>query len=74
MTVIFNQLIQRNAKIYFKDKANFFMSLISPMVLFVLFITFLRSVYESSFKMMIPAGIQIDQSVINAFTGGWLMS
>lgn len=67
-------LVKRNVKVYFKDKSSFFMSLLSPLILFALFITFLRSVYESSFLAMIPEGITVEKSIIDAFTGGWLMS
>lgn len=67
-------LTARNMKLYFKDKTTFFMSLISPLILLVLFVTFLKSVYESSFAAFIPEGIQISDQVIDAFTGGWLMS
>ena len=46
----FVSLVGRNTKCYFKDKFTFFMSLITPMILFVLFVTFLRNVYIESFK------------------------
>lgn len=74
MSAALGYLIRRNVKVYFKDKSSFFMSLLSPLILFVLFITFLRSVYESSFQAMIPEGVVIEKGVIDAFTGGWLMS
>ena len=41
-------LTARHIKLYFKDKQTFFMSLITPLILVVLFATFLRSVYVSS--------------------------
>ena len=34
-------LIRRNSKLYFKDKGMFFTSLITPMILLVLYVTFL---------------------------------
>ena len=37
-------LIKRNTKLYFKDKAMFFTSLITPVILLVLYATFLRNV------------------------------
>ena len=39
-------LVKRNAKIYFQDKGLFFTSLITPLILLVLYGTFLRKVYE----------------------------
>lgn len=68
-------LVTRNTKCYFKDKLTFFMSLLSPLILFVLFITFLKNVYVSSFKSIADAfGVTIEQRVLNGATGGWLMS
>lgn len=67
-------LIGRHVKLYFKDKMTFFTSLLTPLILLVLFVTFLRSVYISSFNAFVPEGIVIEDSLINAFTGGWLMS
>ena len=39
-------LIRRNVKLYFKDKGMFFTSLITPMILLVLYSTFLGNVYR----------------------------
>ena len=43
-------LIRRNTKLYFKDKGMFFTSLITPLILLVLYSTFLGNVYEESFR------------------------
>ena len=43
-------LIRRNSKLYFKDKGMFFTSLITPMILLVLYVTFLSRTYEDSFR------------------------
>ena len=43
-------LIRRNTKLYFKDKGMFFTSLITPLILLVLYSTFLSSVYEEMFR------------------------
>lgn len=42
-------LIQRNRKLYFKDKGMLFSSLITPAILIVLYATFLAKVYRDSF-------------------------
>ena len=42
-------LIKRNIKLYFKDKGLFFSSLITPIILLVLYVTFLRNVFYDSF-------------------------
>ena len=41
----FGAFVARNTKGYFKNKFNFFLSLITPLILLVLFVTFLRNVY-----------------------------
>ena len=44
-------LIKRHTKVYFKDKGVFFPSLITPLILLFLFVTFLKDVYINSIKM-----------------------
>ena len=48
-------LIRRNVKLYFKDKGMFFTSLITPLILLVLYGTFLGNVYEDSFRGALEA-------------------
>lgn len=43
-------LIKRNIKLYFKDKTMFFTSLITPAILLILYTTFLKNVFEESFR------------------------
>ena len=66
-------LTLRNIKLYFKDKMTFLVSLITPLILLVLFIAFLKSTYEDSILSIIQ-GFDLDQSLIDAFAGGWLFS
>ena len=40
-------LIKRNVKMYFKDKGMFFSSLITPIILLVLYVTFLKNVRKA---------------------------
>lgn len=68
-------LVKRNTKCYFKDKFLFFVSLITPIILLVLFVTFLKNVYIESFKSISQEfGIEIQPRVLNGITGAWLMS
>lgn len=69
-------LVQRNIKCYFKDKLLFFVSLITPMILLVLFVTFLRSVYLDSFNSIFEIfGFSPDDNrVVEGFAGAWLLS
>ena len=68
-------LIRRNTKLYFKDKGMFFTSLITPMILLVLYSTFLANVYEDSFRSALEAaGASISDKVIWGCVGGELVS
>lgn len=67
-------LIKRNVKLFFKDKGMFFTALITPVILLVLYATFLGNVYRDSFMMSIPAELGVDEKIINGFVGGQLIS
>lgn len=68
-------LIQRNIKLFFKDKGTFFTSLIAPLIILVLFVTFLGGIYRDVFtptdENMLP---KLPEEFINGFCGGWLLS
>ncbi|MDE6585660.1 MAG: ABC transporter permease [Clostridia bacterium] len=71
----FISLVGRNTKCYFKDKFTFFMSLITPIILFVLFVTFLRNVYIDSFNSAFAENnLTVDDRIISGCAGAWLMS
>ena len=42
-------LVSRNRKLFFKDKGMLFSSMITPVILIVLYATFLANVYKDSF-------------------------
>ena len=63
----------RNIKIYFKDKFTFFVSLITPLILLILFVTFLKSVYEDTI-LNIVGSLTLDKKLIDGLIGGWLIS
>ncbi len=67
-------LMRRNVRLFFKDKGMFFTSLITPMILLVLYATFLAKVYRDSFTAALPAGFPPDSAVIDATVGGQLIS
>lgn len=68
------QLIRRNTKLFFKDKGMFFSSLISPLILLVLYATFLSRVYRDSFLSALPEGFVMDGAIIDATVAGQLIS
>ena len=67
-------LIKRNIKMFFKDKGLFFTSLITPLILLVLYVTFLGNVYRDSFEMAFPKGMEIPGKLLDAAVGGQLIS
>ena len=67
-------LVGRNTKCYFKDKFMFFISMITPLILLILFATFLRNVYIDSFKSAFPENFTVDDRILEGITGAWLMS
>ena len=68
-------LIRRNTKLYFKDRGMFFSSLITPVILLVLYVTFLKKVFDDSFRSALAEdGAVVSDSVINGVVGGQLVS
>ena len=67
-------MIKRNTKLFFKDKGMFFTSLITPVILLVLYATFLFKVYKDAFVSSLPHGLEFDERLINGAVGGQLLS
>ncbi len=67
-------LINRHTKLFFKDKGMFITSLITPVILLVLYATFLADVYRDSFLLNLPEGFELDTTLIDALVGGQLIS
>lgn len=70
----FSNMTKRNVKLFFKDKAMFFTSLITPIILLVLYMTFLAKVYRDSFASAVPEGFNLDQKLVNGMVGGEIIS
>ena len=67
-------LLKRNIKLFFKDKAMFFTSLITPVILLVLYATFLSNVYTDIFHDSLAGVIEVSESLIRGCVGGQLIS
>lgn len=67
-------LIKRHTKLFFKDKGMFITSLITPVILLVLYATFLADVYRDSFTSAFSGGMTIDASLIDGLVAGELLS
>ena len=73
MTGCYNLFI-RNCKLFFKDKGMFFASLITPVILLVLYAAFLANVYRDSFISALPEGFPAAEKLIGGIVGGQLVS
>ena len=73
MTGLFSMFC-RDCKLFFKDKGVFFTSLITPIILLVLYATFLANVYKDSFMSAMPEGFNVSEKLIDATVGGELFS
>ncbi len=67
-------LVKRNTKLFFKDKGMFFTSLITPLILLVLYATFLANVYRDSFSSAIPEILKLDSKVLEGAVASQLVS
>ena len=67
-------LVKRNVKLFFKDKGTFFTALITPIILMVLYATFLYKVYEESFTSSLPEGVSFMGDTLQGLVGGLLLS
>lgn len=70
----FLSMTKRNIKLFFKDKGMFFTSLITPVILLVLYATFLANVYRDSFLSALPDGVSVPEKLIGGMVGGELFS
>lgn len=68
------ELTARNSKLFFKDKGMFFSSMVTPVILLVLYASFLMSIYRDSISSAIPAAFPVPDSVIDALAAGQLAS
>lgn len=66
-------LINRNTKLFFKDKGMFLTSLITPLLLLVLYATFLAGIYRDGLVSAVPAGLLTDK-MTDGFVAGQLCS
>ena len=67
-------LLKRNIKLFFKDKGMFFTSLITPVILLVLYVSFLGNVYRDAFAQNMPQGITVAPELLDGLVGGQLVS
>lgn len=69
----FFNLTARNVKVFFSDKSMFFASLITPMILLILYVTFLGRVFQNSLDQD-ALGVALPEGVINAVVNGQILA
>ncbi len=69
----FFNLTARNVKVFFSDKSMFFASLITPMILLILYVTFLGRVFQNSLDQD-ALGVTLPDGVINAIVNGQILA
>lgn len=67
-------LVKRNIKLFFRDKGMFFTSLITPVILLVLYASFLGNVFRDSFVQNLPQGFPLEEAILDGLVGGQLIS
>ena len=67
-------LVNRNRKLFFRDKGMFFSALITPFILIVLYATFLAKVYKDSFTSAFPEGFTITDKLIEGTVASQLVA
>lgn len=70
----FLYLTKRNVKLFLKDKGMVLSSLITPIILLLLFVTFLGNVYRDTFVSNLPEGFEVSSEIISGLVGGELCS
>ena len=69
----FFNLTARNVKVFFSDKSMFFASLITPIILLILYVTFLGRVFHNSLDQD-ALGVALPAGVINAVVNGQILA
>ena len=68
-------LVRRNIKLFFHDKGMFLTALITPLILLMLYSTFLGNVYKDSFESVLASfGVSVEKKVLGGLVGGQLFS
>lgn len=72
--ISFRALTRRNILLFFKDKGMFFTSLITPLILLLLYGTFLGNVFRDSITSALPEGLLLSDRLLDGYVGGQIVS
>ena len=68
------QMTLRNIKIFLKDRAAVFFSLLAPLIVLMLYILFLGDIQVSSVKSFFPDETSLDERAIRSFVDSWMIA
>lgn len=66
------QLIKRDMKIFLKDKVTVFFSLLSPLIVFMLYVLFLKDLQYDAITSTL-SGMNIASSLLEGFVDNWMI-
>lgn len=66
-------LTKRGIKIFLKDKAGVFFSLLAPLIVLMLYVIFLGDVQLDSLKAYL-SGAEVPETLAKAFVDGWMLA
>ena len=66
---VFTVWVGRNMRLFFKDKGMFFTALITPLILLVLYTTFLGGIYRDTFEAALAPAV----TAINVWCKCWFI-
>lgn len=69
----FGALVSRGFRIFMRDKAGVFFSLLAPLIILMLYFLFLGDIQEDSVKTALE-GIAYEEKTLRAFVDGWMIA
>lgn len=70
---VMGKLTNRSLKIFCKDKASIFFSMLAPLIILIVYVLFLGDMQTDALKQVLT-GYDIDGKVIQAFIDGWMLA
>lgn len=71
--IALGQSVKRGLKIFLKDRATVFFSLLAPLIVLILYILFLGDVQMDALRQSL-GDMEIGEDVLAAFVDGWMLS
>lgn len=70
--IVFN-LVKRGFKVFLKDKASVFFSFLSPLIVLIFYVLFLKQVQIDGLTSVFE-GVNVSSKLINSFADNWMLS